>query len=117
LDVSNLDDEWDLLYLGRVGLQDDSPTRSPGIIKPGYSLCAYGYALSRRGLSKLLSVRFREAIIPVDELLPALFVDHPRPDVRARYRPCLNAYAVQEDVVFQLPKDPWRSDTEDSLDV
>jgi collagen beta-1,O-galactosyltransferase len=117
LDVSGLDDEWDFLYLGRVGLQGDLPTGSSGIVKPGYSHCAYGYALSGRGLVKLLSVRFRKAIMPVDEFLPALFMDHPRPDVRARYGPCLNAYALQEDIVFQLPKDHWGSDTEDSLDA
>lgn len=117
LDVSGVDNEWDLLYLGRMRLQDDKPTGLPGIVKPGYSFCAYGYALSNRGLSKLLSVRLREAIIPVDEFLPALFMDHPRPDVRIRYCPCLNAYALHEDIVFQLPKDYWGSDTEESLDV
>ena len=56
------------------------------------SYCTFGYALSATGLDKVLDVGFERAMIPVDELLPALYMPHPREDVRKRYPPRLHAY-------------------------
>ena len=54
------------------------------------------------------------SIIPVDEDSPALYLDHPRADVRARYPKILNAFAFEPQIVTQLPKDESGSDTEAS---
>lgn len=50
-------------------------------------------------------------------LLPALYMNHPRPDIRALYPPRLRAYALKPPLVTQLPKDEAGSDTEASAFV
>jgi glycosyl transferase, family 25 len=112
-ELAALDPEWDLVYLGRWALEprSDVPV-APGIVRPAYSYCTFGYMLSATGLAKVLDVQYERAIIPVDELLPALYMPHPRADVRRRYPPCLNAYAFDPPLVTQLPKEVAGSDTE-----
>jgi len=115
--LSAIDPGWDLLYLGRWA-QDhaDSPV-AEGIVRPGYSYCTFGYALSPSGLGKVLSSGFDRALIPVDELLPALYLDHPRADIRSLYPKRLRAYALEPPLVTQLPKEEAGSDTEASAFV
>jgi hypothetical protein len=60
---------------------------------------------------------YDQALIPADELLPALYLDHPRPDVRQRYPKSLVAYAFEPPLVTQLTRDAWGTDTEDSVFV
>lgn len=111
--LAAFDPRWDFLYLGREPIGRDEPV-VPGIVRPGYSYCSYAYALRRSGVEALLATGYERALIPVDELLPALYLDHPRPDVRARYPKRLRAYALEPPLVRQLPKDVAGSDTEAS---
>lgn len=104
---------FDLLYLGRHPLGLDRPALD-GFVAPGFSHCTFGYLLTRHGLEIVLAARLDQAIVPVDEFLPALYMDHPRPDVRARYPRGLTALAFSPPLVRQLPKDEAGSDTEDS---
>jgi collagen beta-1,O-galactosyltransferase len=83
-----------------------------GLVRPAYSFCTFAYMLSARGLDKVLDAGFDQDIIPVEKLLPALYLDHPRPDVRRRYPRRLAAYAFEPPLVLQLPKDVAGSDTE-----
>ena len=106
-------DEFDLLYLGRYRLTPDQPAR-PGLVVPGYSHCTFGYLLTRNALPLLLSTGLDQAIVPVDEFLPAMYIDHPRSDLRARFPPRLTALAFDPPLVTQLPKHEAGSDTEDS---
>lgn len=99
---------WDFVYLGRLPrplapalLSRDIPVEE-GLVRPGYSHCAHAYVLSRSGLAKVLSVEFERALIPIDELLPALYTIHPRPDVARRYRPLLDAYAFEPPIAFHI---------------
>jgi glycosyl transferase, family 25 len=85
-----------------------------GIVHPGYSYCTFGYLLSASGLRRVLNCGFERALIPVDELLPALYMDHPREDIRLLYPKRLRAYAVEPALITQLPKDEAGSDTEAS---
>jgi collagen beta-1,O-galactosyltransferase len=85
-----------------------------GIVRPGYSYCTYGYLLSPSGLRAVLNSGFERALIPVDELIPALYLDHPREDIRLLYPKRLNAYAFEPPLVTQLPKEEAGSDTEAS---
>lgn len=111
--LEELDPEWDLVYLGRWALEPAAEERVAfGIVRPAYSYCTFGYMLSPSGLEKVLGVGFEHDLIPVDELLPALYLPHPREDVRRRYPPCLRAYAFDPPLVTQLPKDLAGSDTE-----
>lgn len=105
--------DWDLLYLGRLPTQPDRD-RVEGFVVPGFSYFTHGYVLSRNGVNKVLSANYLDAIIPVDDFLPALYVDHPRADVRARYPSILSAFAFEPDIVLQLPKEEAGSDTEES---
>jgi glycosyl transferase, family 25 len=114
--IEAFDHEWDLLYLGRWVLGEDQPV-APGIVRPGYSYCSYAYMLSAAGLAKVLASRYEADLIPIDELLSALFMDHPRPGVRRRYPKCLSAYALEPPLVTQLPKAEAGSDTEEDLFV
>jgi collagen beta-1,O-galactosyltransferase len=65
----------------------------------------------------VLSCGFERALIPVDEPIPALYLDHPRDDIRSLYPKRLRAYALEPSLVTQLPKDEAGSDTEASTFV
>ncbi|WP_312863370.1 glycosyltransferase family 25 protein [Spinactinospora alkalitolerans] len=110
------EDPFDLLYLGRFPLDPDRPAL-PGFVVPGYSHCTFGYLLTRRGLGRILDAALDQAVVPVDEFLPALYTDHPRADLRARFPRCLEARAFDPPIVRQLPKEEAGSDTEDSAFV
>lgn len=94
---------FDLLYLGRYPLEPDKPA-GPGLVSPGYSHCTYAYLLRRSALRPLLDARLDQAIVPVDEFLPSLCIDHPRADLRTRFPRRLRALAVDPPLVRQLPK-------------
>ncbi|WP_158894055.1 glycosyltransferase family 25 protein [Amycolatopsis anabasis] len=104
---------FDLLYLGRYPLEPDQ-SALPGFVSPGYSHCTFGYLLTRPALDILLATQLEQALVPVDEFLPALYLDHPRPDLRARFPRQLTAFAFDPPLVGQRPKDEAGSDTEDS---
>jgi glycosyl transferase family 25 len=104
---------FDLLYLGRYQLEPDTPG-PPGFVVPGYSHCTFAYLLTRAAVVHLLHTRLSESIIPVDEFLPAMYIDHPRLDVRTRFARRLQALAFEPALARQLPKDVAGSDTEDS---
>jgi glycosyl transferase, family 25 len=93
---------WDLLYLGRNLHGHDRPlhaTSLPGqgggvtaagvwaewggerLCRAGFSTCAHAYAVSAAGLAKLLSLSLHEQVMPVDDILPALYSEHPRQDI------------------------------------
>jgi glycosyl transferase family 25 len=111
------DPHWDLLYLGRWALNDEDRPVTGGIVRPGFSYCTFGYLLSASGLRKVLSCGFERALIPVDEFLPALYMDHPREDIRLLYPKLLSAYALESALITQLPKREAGSDTEASAFV
>lgn len=106
-------DGFDLLYLGRYPLEPDQPA-APGLVVPGYSHCTFGYLLTRRALRMLLPTRLDQAIVPIDEFLPAMYIDHPRVDVRGRFPRKLRALAFDPPLATQLPKATAGSDTEAS---
>ncbi|GAA2536888.1 hypothetical protein GCM10010210_03260 [Pseudonocardia hydrocarbonoxydans] len=108
---------FELLYLGRFPLEPDRPTRWSGVVEPGYSHCTFGYVLTRRGLREVLAARLQDAVVPVDEFLPAMYHPHPRADVRARFPPRLRALALDPALARQRPKEQAGSDTEDSAFV
>jgi collagen beta-1,O-galactosyltransferase len=91
--LSAVDEAWDLLFLGRSPRAADEG-RVGEFVKPGFSYGTHAYMLSRAGVEKLLATRFPADLIPADEFLPAMYMDHPRPDVRARYPKRLRAYSV-----------------------
>lgn len=107
---------FDLLYVGRYLLDSDQQAL-PGFVSPGYSHCTFGYLVTRPALDVLLATHLEHAIVPVDEFLPSLYIDHPRADLRARFPRQLTAFAFDPPIVRQRPKDEAGSDTEDSAFV
>lgn len=104
---------FDLLYLGRYPLEPDQPALS-GFVSPGYSHCSFGYLLTRPAVDILLTTGLEHALVPIDEFLPSLCIDHPRADLRARFPRQLTALAFDPPLVHQRPKNEAGSDTEDS---
>ncbi|MFI7189991.1 glycosyltransferase family 25 protein [Nocardia nova] len=105
---------FDLLYLGRYPLEPDRPAPLPRFVYPGYSHCSYAYLVTRSALAGLLAAGLAEAVIPIDEFLPAMYQPHARPDLHARFPPQLTALAFDPPLVTQRPKLEAGSDTEDS---
>jgi collagen beta-1,O-galactosyltransferase len=104
---------FDLLYLGRFPLEPDRPI-AEGLVVPGYSHCTFAYLLNARSLPTLLAAGLQQAIVPIDEFLPAMYTEHARDDLRLRFPPRLSALACHPPLVTQLPKALAGSDTEDS---
>eukprot|EP01079_Euglenida_sp_SAG-EU17-18_P009115 gene9114-1638_t len=99
--------QWDILYLGRHRFGPDGPTvlALPAVLVAGFSTCLHAYAISRSGAAKLLAAGLHRRILPVDDILPALYAPHPRPDVADAAAACgvrLSALAFSEDLVWQL---------------
>ncbi|HEX5116290.1 MAG TPA: glycosyltransferase family 25 protein [Pseudonocardiaceae bacterium] len=111
--LERLTEPFDLLYLGREPLEQDHPVAG-GFVSPGYSHCTFAYLLARPALDLLLAARLDQAIVPVDEFLPAMYTDHPRADLRARFPRQLVALAFDPPLVHQRPKAEAGSDTENS---
>lgn len=113
--ISKIDPKWDLLYLGRTPNEPDIPVVA-GIVKPGYSYDSHAYMLTKSGVVKIIATNFYKDIIPVDEFLPALYIDHPREDVRKRFPKNLSAYALDPPLAFQLPKSLTTSDVKENIE-
>jgi len=109
--ISGIDPAWGLIYAGRYPIDEDTPFL-PGIVRPGYSHCTYGYVLSNHGAQSLAHAGLEKAIVPVDEFIPAMYCDHPRLDLRRAFPKRIRAYAFEPPLVTQLPKDVAGSDTE-----
>jgi collagen beta-1,O-galactosyltransferase len=114
MDILETKTSWDLFYLGRYRLPYSDDYFENDIVIPGYSHCTYAYALSKKGIKKILGCDFHCNLIPVDEFLPALYTNHPRKDIRELYPKIMEAYALINDIVFQEDKNIAGSDTEDS---
>ncbi|MER5319541.1 glycosyltransferase family 25 protein [Streptosporangium roseum] len=100
-----------LIYLGRDPQEPDTEWRD-GIVSPGFSYGTYGYMVNRAGVQAFLATDPHRDIIPADEFLPAMYLDHPRPDVRKRYPKQISALAFVPPLLVQLPKREAGSDTE-----
>jgi len=101
-------EEWGLFYLGRNKVGDDLQEISKTIVRPGYSYCTHAYMLSRVGIQRLLEQNFENTIMPVDEFLPATYIEHPRADLSFIWRDTI-ALALKENMIGQT------STTETSL--
>ncbi len=114
--MAELDDPWDLAYIGRKPLRRGEHRLSENTVIPKYSYWTNGYVLNKAGAEKLLATDFIQHIIPVDEYLPLLCHSHFDPrriKHYARFSPLL---AVAFDPVLICPIDDTfqESDTEHS---
>jgi len=107
-----INEDWDLLYLGRVPQNDSEIRVTDNLVKPKYTFCTYAYMLSPRGLNRIKEYNVEQGLIPADEFLTATYHKHPRDDVSLKYPPTLSAYAIEPHIVLQRDKDEAGSDTE-----
>jgi glycosyl transferase family 25 len=96
---------FDLLYLGRIEYEPAEDTAAvPGFVRPGLSYGTHGYLLRRAALAMLLEAGLDRAVVPVDEFLPCMYLEHPRADLRAHYPPRLRALAFDPTIVGDPPR-------------
>ena len=110
--LNNINEDWDLLYLGRVPQEDSEIYVTDNLVKPKYTFCTYAYMLSPRGLNRIKKYNVEKGLIPADEFLTATYNKHPRDDVSLKYPPTLSAYAMEPPIILQRDKDEAGSDTE-----
>uniref|UniRef100_A0A914W2S2 Glycosyltransferase 25 family member n=1 Tax=Plectus sambesii TaxID=2011161 RepID=A0A914W2S2_9BILA len=122
MDATELD--WDLIYLGRKREGNQPNGAVPGqrfITTVGYSYWTLGYALSARGVNKLLAAKPLEKMVAVDEFLPIMFNKHPRQDWNAHFeRRDLKAFTAEPLIVEPerfANQQKYVTDTEDSAVV
>jgi collagen beta-1,O-galactosyltransferase len=97
--------DFDLLYLGRIHYEPaEDESAIPGFVRPGLSYGAHGYLLRRPALAALLEAGLEQAIIPADEFLPCMYLDHPRADLRARFPHRLRALAFEPQIMGAPPR-------------
>lgn len=96
---------FDLLYLGRIHYEpaEDRPV-SAGFVRPGLSYGAHGYLLRRTALPILLAMDPEKAVIPIDEFLPCMYMDHPRADLWKRFPVQLRALACVPVIIADPPR-------------
>ena len=115
---------WDMIYLGRNRFGDDQPTTtsssssssattttctSTTLVRPGFSTCAHAYVLSTTGLQAMSrcieTVNQTCGLPPVDDLIPAMYSQHPRVDLNRVVKAIgstLRVFAYPVDKVWQL---------------
>ena len=72
--LKQIDQEYDMLYLGRKAINKDKETfLTDNIIEPKYSYWTCGYLLTLQGSKKLVESNYTNALIPVDEFLSLMF--------------------------------------------
>ncbi|KZC04706.1 PREDICTED: glycosyltransferase 25 family member [Dufourea novaeangliae] len=120
-ELSSLQVEWDLVYLGRKRLVESAESPIDGskyLIRAAYSYWTLGYILSRNGAKRLVEAKPLKKLIPVDEYLPILSNTHPRTEWKVYY-PKRNLIILSTNPLLIHPthytgEQGYISDTEDS---
>ena len=63
---------WDLCYLGRKKMQDDTEAVSDYLVTPSYSYWTIGYLINKSAASKICNSGFSKNILTIDEFLPII---------------------------------------------
>ncbi|MDJ1134472.1 glycosyltransferase family 25 protein [Streptomyces iconiensis] len=104
-----------LLYLLRFPEEPEREREAgPGFVTAGFSYWTCGYVLSREAAEKFLGAGLPQALIPVDEFLPAMYMDHPREDVRRCFPRRISAFAFSPPLLARLSRRVVGSDTRES---
>jgi len=120
-EVSALNLDWDLIYLGRKILEPKRErwvSKSSRLVIPKYSYWTVGYMLSLQCARKLLAQSPAQKMIAVDEFLPLMFDSHPNRDWSIQFSPRdLNAFSVAPLLIepqYYIGQEGYISDTETS---
>lgn len=72
-----IENDLDILFLGRKYMEPPGDRINDRIERPKYTYWACAYALSPKGAKALISMARTVGIIPVDELIPAVYGENP----------------------------------------
>lgn len=114
---------WDLLYIGRKIMQTDEELvpNSRHLVYPGYTYWTLSYALTREGMTKLLSQDPLSHMLPVDEYLPIMFDSHDNSKWKMKFTPrnviALSANPLMVEPLKYIGEVGYVSDTEDSTTI
>ncbi|CAL7944133.1 unnamed protein product [Xylocopa violacea] len=121
-ELNDLQLEWDLVYLGRKRLVEDTESWIHGskyLVRAAYSYWTLGYILSASGARKLVEGMPLKRLVPVDEYLPILSDVHPRQDWKAYYPKrdliLLSANPLLIYPIHYTGEEGYISDTENSM--
>lgn len=94
--------EWDMLYLGRYSFEDGlTKSVSDNLAIPGLSYCTHAYVVTQNGINHLIDGGLQNNIIPIDEYIPALYMEHRRPDIAKIFSPTMKAISTKVDFIGQ----------------
>jgi len=94
--------EWDFCYLGRYSFSDsDNVKLTKNLVKPGNSYTSHAYLLTRDGAQKLIDGNIEKNIIPVDEYIPAMYMNHRREDINSLFKSTVNAISTETQWIMQ----------------
>ncbi|KOX78466.1 Glycosyltransferase 25 family member [Melipona quadrifasciata] len=120
-ELEDLQLEWDLIYLGRKKLTNNTEPSINGskyLVQASYSYWTIGYILSASGAKKLIDAMPLKRLIPVDEYLPMLSDVHPRDDWKIHYPNrnliILSAHPLLIYPMHYIGEEGYVSDTENS---
>ncbi|XP_041912602.1 procollagen galactosyltransferase 2 [Alosa sapidissima] len=121
-DIEKAQLDWDLIYVGRKRMQVQEPEEAvegvENLVVADYSYWTLGYALSERGVRKLLGAQPFGKMLPVDEFLPIMFNKHPNADYMSYFENRdLRAFSVEPLLLYptHYTGEPgYLSDTETS---
>ena len=78
-EVRQFEDKWDLCYISRDLRHDDVEKYVNGsnkVVYVKYSYLTQAYALTKKGINKLMAANYLQNLIVVDEFLPIMYDSH-----------------------------------------
>jgi hypothetical protein len=101
-DLTEYSGNWDIAFLGRWTFNDNEEVIEDPWVKMDHFYNAHAYVLTQAGANKMLENKNIAAnLIPADEFLPAMVMEHRREDIRTMYPPVLDGIGLKEDWVVQ----------------
>ncbi len=118
IDLSKVDQDWDLIYLGRNAFKLDKEEKvNEDLNKALFSYNAHSYVITKSAAKKMLSYKsLLSNLIPTDEMLPAMYDKHPRKDIDKLFKEKkLKAYGVNKDWISQTSNKQTSTTSNESL--
>ena len=100
LDFSSLP-EWDLLSLGRNAFHEDEEFVSVNFVKPKEYYNTHAYLIKSSAAKKLANDTIKTNLIPADEYLVAMQMEHGREDILKLFNPILKGLATKDSYIGQ----------------
>ena len=102
LKLDLLPESCDIAILGRNRFYEDEMPYIDHWVLPKMFYNSHAYILTNNGAQKILNYPdINKNLIPIDELLVAIQMEHPRNDIRKMYPPVILGLATKDDFIVQ----------------